>query len=424
MKKFDVLIVGAGIFGVTTAYYIKKQNPRLSVLLIDRNGQAGEGNTCRSAAGVRNTFSSPENQLLTNASIDQMKAIEMSGFKLNLRLIGYLWLMNKTQYGRATPAIAAMKRNGIEFTLLDSKELRRVPGLNVDAYDDEECKMMGLDPVACGLLGHNCGSVDPGALVAFYEEGFREMGGETRYSTDAKSLLWRAKEPLGLDNEPVVWQDAHVAGVETDKGEILADRIILATGAWASELLDPLGVDSHIRPKKRQFAQVKGKELEPFFNVKGFNDLQVLPFTILHKAGIYIKPEPREECMYVGCADDLGRRFDLDMTGERDYFQNEVLPVLMAVFPQFERARIENIVAGSYAYNTIDKNPYVFRAFPNVIVVTGDSGSGIMKSDSIGRIAAALHFDEEYALLYPDRPFKVSALGTKERAVTPEQFII
>jgi glycine/D-amino acid oxidase-like deaminating enzyme len=385
---------------------------------------AGEGNTCKSAAGVRNTFSSPENQMLTNSSIDFFRAIEETDFNLHLRLIGYLWMMDQEQYAHALPAIVSMKKNNIDFSLLESDELKKIPGLNVDKYDTEECEMLGLKPIQCGLLGRNCGSLDPSALVTWYEQEFRRLGGEVRYNTEVTELLVRPEEPLDLEGEPLVWQTPKLVGVQTTTEEILADTVILATGAWASHLLDPLGIDSHIRPKKRQFFQVKGSALDDLFTLDGFNNFNTLPFTILHKAGIYIKPEPKEECFYVGCADNLKRPFNLDDQPEREYYLDQIFPVLVEVFPQFENATIENMVAGSYAYNTIDKNPYVFRPMENLLLVTGGSGSGIMKCDSIGRIAAANYFKEEYAMLYPDRPFRVDKLATVTRSVTPEEFII
>jgi len=59
-----------------------------------------------------------------------------------------------------------------------------------------------------------------------------------------------------------------------------------------------------------------------------------------------------------------------------------------------------------------------------LMVVGGASGSGIMKADAIGRIAEALYSDEEHALLYGDRKFKVSDLGIKSRHVEPEKLVI
>jgi glycine/D-amino acid oxidase-like deaminating enzyme len=59
-----------------------------------------------------------------------------------------------------------------------------------------------------------------------------------------------------------------------------------------------------------------------------------------------------------------------------------------------------------------------------LIVVGGASGSGILKADAIGRIAAALYGGEEYALLFGDRRFRVSDLGLKDRSVEPEKLVI
>ena len=59
-----------------------------------------------------------------------------------------------------------------------------------------------------------------------------------------------------------------------------------------------------------------------------------------------------------------------------------------------------------------------------LIVVGGASGSGIMKADAIGRIAATLYSNEVYALLYGDRQFRVSDLSLKNRCVELEKLVI
>jgi len=40
---YDVLVVGAGIIGLSSAHHIKKSNPDLSVLVVDRNASAACG---------------------------------------------------------------------------------------------------------------------------------------------------------------------------------------------------------------------------------------------------------------------------------------------------------------------------------------------------------------------------------------------
>jgi len=422
---YDVLIVGAGVFGMSTAYYLKQTDRSLNILVIDREGGAGEGNTCKSAAGFRNTFSSPENVTLTNTSIDKFVDIEKKDkFNLNLRMCGYLWLMGIDKYKKSLDAINAMKQNGVDFSVLFAEELRSVPGLNIDEYSSDECKMLGLSRIKCGLLGKKCGSLDPGAIVSYYESEFKKLGGQTKYNTKAESLILEPKEKLDIPGEPLVWQEPTIAGVRTDKGEIRAKTTLIAAGAWEKELLDPIGIDSHIKPKKRQLFQVKGSSLEPLIKCHGFSDTGTLPFTIIQKSGIYIKPEPRENCIYVGCADDIGRAYNLNVEPEREYYENSILPVLVEVFPQFKNAQLASMIAGSYAYNTIDKNPYIFRPLEDLIVVSGDSGSGIMKCDAVGRIASALYWKDEFAILYPNVPFRVSKLGVTTRDVTFERFVI
>jgi FAD-dependent oxidoreductase domain-containing protein 1 len=79
--------------------------------------------------------------------------------------------------------------------------------------------------------------------------------------------------------------------------------------------------------------------------------------------------------------------------------------------------------AGLYEINSIDGQPIIFEE-NGVLVVGGASGSGILKADAIGTIAAALYNGEEYAYLYGDRKFKVSDLGLRNRSVEPEKLVI
>jgi glycine/D-amino acid oxidase-like deaminating enzyme len=79
--------------------------------------------------------------------------------------------------------------------------------------------------------------------------------------------------------------------------------------------------------------------------------------------------------------------------------------------------------AGLYSYNTIDSLPFVFRE-KNLIVVGGDSGSGIMKGDSLGRIVDAVYREEADAMLQGGIPYKASKLSFRERNVEREEWVI
>ena len=66
----EVIIIGAGILGLASAYHILKRSRQLDLLVLDRLKGPGRGNTARSAAAYRVMFSSPLNRLWPGAGRD------------------------------------------------------------------------------------------------------------------------------------------------------------------------------------------------------------------------------------------------------------------------------------------------------------------------------------------------------------------
>jgi len=423
----DILVIGAGVLGMSSAYYMKKRDPSKRIVVIDKYGGPGQGNSAKSEGGFRNIFTSSTNYLLADCSIDAFRHMEEElGHDVKLEFMGYLWLFSQRQYDAIRPAIEAILKRGDSVRVLSLDEVKEtVPCLVPEFGDDEEAELLSIEDVAVGVFGEKCGGLDADALVRAYEEMFVKLGGEVMYNTEATRLILRPVEELGLPGEPFVWQDTVVVGAETSKGEMRAEKTLVATGVWAQVLLDPLGLDSYQRPKKRQIFAFKDTKLEPFFKVEGLNEDGVIPLTILPKANILFRPELSEGSIWMACADNLGRRFELeeDPQPEEDYYTNNVYHVLVKYLPCFEDVRPMNMWAGQYAINSLDDIP-VIAPYPGMIYVGAASGSGIMKSDALGRIAAALYAGEEDAELFGGRIFKVADLGIHKRNVEREHFVI
>ena len=423
MKAYDIIVVGAGIIGMSSAYHLQKNNPDKKTLVVDKELGAGRGNTAKAAGMFRNTFSSRTSQVLSDTSINFYSHLQ-NEMNYDIRLIetGYLWLLSKQQLGEYSLIIKKMMERGIEIRILKRSELKRIPRLNLEFDKNfEETKYVGLENIHEGLLGTNCGELDQSELVKFYEEEFEKWGGDNLFNTEVNGLVITPKNEFG--GPPFVWQSPRINGVSTENGEIYGEKIVLATGAYSHELLDPIGIDSHSKPKKRQLFQLQGSDLEELLYVKGFNEEGILPFTILPKSGVYVKPDETGKGFWTGCADDLGRSFNLDVTPEKSFYEFNIRPILTKYLPQFESARIANKLAGLYACNTIDGNPYVFEGH-GLIVISGCSGSGIMKADAIGRIVDALYQEKGEAELYGNVKFKVSDIGVEKRNVENEEFTI
>jgi len=423
----DILVVGAGVLGLSTAHYMKKRDPTRRVVVVDRLGGPGQGNSAKSEGGFRNVFTSETNYLLADSTIDWFRHLEEDlGYDLKLHFIGYLWLFSEEQYDSIKPALEKIKERGTELRVLDKEELIEIiPCLVTEFGDDEEAELLNIPDVHIGVLGKKCGSLDADALVRAYEQKFLKLGGETMYGIEVKSLTLKPEIELEIPDEPFVWQDARVVGVETSKGEIKAGTTVVATGVWAEELLDPIGFPCYMRPKKRQIFVFKDPKLEPLLDVKGLSENGAMPLTILPKANILFRPELGDGSIWLACADNLGRVFGLedDPQPEEGYYTDNIYHALVKYFPCFGDVRPMNMWAGQYAINSFDENPVITDG-PGLIYVGAASGSGIMKADALGRIADALHAGEEHTELYGGHRFKVSDLGVKHRRVDHEEFVI
>ena len=433
--QFDVIVVGAGILGVASAYYLQKNNPDKTILLLDAQPDAGQANTAMSAAAIRNMFSSSTNQLLTDTSIDFFRHIQEDlNFDLTLHFCGYLWLLSEHQFQDVSVQnwMQRMEANEIAYRVMEESELNMLlPGLVTNFSGDEEAELMHLNNVDYGLFGAECGVLDPSLLVQFYKEAFIKLAKvKPHFNLPVEQLLLEAQPSLGLPGEPLVWQDKQVTGVKTPQGDLRASKVVLAIGPWTNSLLDPVGIPSYVKAKKRQLFMVAASDHPPLKELlfsKQFSDAGFIPFTILPSGGVYVRGVPEEKSLWIGCADKVGRAYkhimdDEDYKAERAYYEQSIYPVLSKYFPAFLNARPGNMWAGAYAYS-VDAIPLVYE-HSGVIVVTGASGSGIMKADALGRIADALYRSEPKTELYGGRTMKTTSLGLVNREVEVEQVLI
>ena len=305
-----------------------------------------------------------------------------------------------------------------------------------DFDSNKEAQLMALPRIDGGVYGPKCGRLDPDKLVRYYAQEFQRMGGRIAYNTDAERLLVGPAKSLGIDGEPFVWQDSRVEGVQVGgelNDRVMSETVVLACGAWGNELLEPAGIDGHVNSKKRQLFSVSAKAqkgLDQLLHTKGFNSLGLIPMVILPKAGVHFKPVSEEGDFWISCEDEVNRPFihlpDHDLaaySAEKEYYERSISPVLSAYFPQFRNAQVKAMWAGLYSYNTIDNLPFVFKQ-GNLIVLGGDSGSGIMKGDSLGRIADAVYRNEEEASLNGDVRYRASKIGFEKRNVEREEWVI
>ena len=122
----DILVIGAGVLGLSAAYHLKRSDPAKKSVVIDMYGGPGQGNSAKSTGGFRNVFSSETNFLLANSTIDFFSHLENIGYDLKLAKIGYLWLLSGRQDSNIKNMLKKIEKRGTEIKLIEKKTLRAV----------------------------------------------------------------------------------------------------------------------------------------------------------------------------------------------------------------------------------------------------------------------------------------------------------
>ena len=282
---------------------------------------------------------------------------------------------------------------------------------------------MGLEPVEHGVLGVKCGCVDTDALARSLESEFLKLGGEVAYNTTASGLILRPENELGVTGEPFVWQGTHIAGAETDRREIRAGTTVVAAGVWSERLLGAVGLNPMMRPMKRVMFVFKDPRLRRLWGAKGFSEHDALPFTHIPGMRVYLKADLAGGSIWLGCADDFGRRYGLedDPQPESSLYTNNIYHALVRYFPCFEGVRPVNMWADQRSINRYDTVPVV-APFSGMIYAGSATGSGITKFDALGRTVAVVYAGEKEVELYGGRRLDAASLGVEKRSVEKETF--
>ena len=396
---YDVVVVGAGILGLASAYHLLQADPGLDLLVLDRLPGPGRGTTARSAAAFRDMFTSPVNRHLAQGSISFYENLQETGVQLDLMKVGYLWLLRAAQVSRYAAALENLARAGVGFETLDRPELsRRLPELETaDIFQ--------------GLLGRGCGILNPNRLAGFYAQEVARLGGRFRYGVEVTGFVLNGQ---GL-----------IRGVQAGAEEIPAQQVLVATGPWLGVTMALAGLIVPVRPVKRQLFALSATEgpLRRLLYAQGFNAQDLLPFTILPD-GAYLRPAPAAHSFIIGYAnEDQTPGLEDRPLAEAEFFERRIRPQVEQYFPGFRGLQPAYSWAGHYEDHPPDSIAFVAR-LAGALVVGGASGSGIMKADSLGRVAAGLWAGREQVPLGDGGAFQVAAIGLTGRTLPPEEFVI
>ena len=412
-QRVDYLVVGAGVVGLSTAYHLARRCGGCRVLVVEKHPGPGHGDTGRSAAAFRAFFSDPVNMALAASSIAFYRRLQAEGHDLGMRFTGYLFALPEGGLERLRGPLGLLRQRGLGYRVLGAGELEEALGIRARVRGLEEAELMGLPDIAEGLLVEEAGVMRPERLVEYYAGAAAGEGVEFSYRTRVERLLVEAEPGLGAPGEPYPWQRVRVAGALLRGGErVEAEATIVAAGAEAYRLLEPVGVHPPGLPQKREVHVLRGPGVAEHLSRDPWG--RGTPFILL-PGGVYIRPVHEEASVWVGAGSRLGRPYawEEEPRPERGFYEYGVLPVLRAYLPGLAAAERVSSWAGFYDIST-DATPVVHRE-PGLVVVGGTSGSGIMKADALGRAAAAAALGEDTVVLHGGETLELEQLDYTRR---------
>jgi glycine/D-amino acid oxidase-like deaminating enzyme len=129
----DIVIVGGGIVGSASAYFLSMDAAAAGrrIIMIERDAAYAAGSTGRSAGGVRQQFSTPENiamSLFTLSVFRSLKAMLGADADVGFREQGYLLLASPETQPILAENVALQRSSGADIELLDGDGLAQPPG--------------------------------------------------------------------------------------------------------------------------------------------------------------------------------------------------------------------------------------------------------------------------------------------------------
>jgi sarcosine oxidase subunit beta len=226
MTTFDVIVIGSGVTGGSTAYHLARQGR--SVLVIERSSPASEPTASwASAGGVRRQGRHAAEALLAIESIDRWPSLEAElEADMGYHGGGNLYVGEGDEQDALVAAfVKRQQANGFtDVRLLDRKEaLEVVPGL--------------ADTVTSASFSPKDGQANPPLTTRAFAKAAQRHGATYWNDTITESLIV---------------EGGKVVGVKTSKGDVFAEAVVLAAGVWSDVIAQTAGIELPIKTRAPQ----------------------------------------------------------------------------------------------------------------------------------------------------------------------------
>ncbi len=358
--RAQYVVVGGGVIGTSIAYHLAKLGAT-DVVLVERK-QLTSGTTWHAAGEVVSGGTMSENfAWMCRYSRDLYDTIEEeTGLSTGFRQCGYLQLATTPRreegFRRETSFLRAY---GLDKHILSRAEVADL------------VPMIHTDDVLAGFYTPDEGRANPVDVTMSMAKGARMRG----------VRIFENTEVTGFTQ-----QGGTVTGVETERGTIECEKVVIAAGLWGRELSAKAGVMVPLQAAEHYYLLT-----EPIDGVDS-------DFPVVEDPESYGYFREEGGGMLVGMFEPVGAAWSLDGTPKDSAFA--VLPpnwdrmapfleVAMKRFPALEDAGIRTLFCGPESF-TDDLGPMLGEApeLRNFYLACGLNSIGILLGGGLGHVVA------------------------------------
>ena len=357
--EVDAVVIGAGVIGASIGYQLARHSD-LRVAIVDARAPVG-GISGRTFGQIRQHYS---NELMVRIAQRGFHCIgnwdsEVGYGDPGYARLGYMLLVTEDQLDGLQYNIDLGRGLGVDTRFVVGREITEIEPL------------VNADGLAGGAYEPDGGFIDVTKMVL-------------SWLTAATAAGAAVLAPVAVDQ--ILVSGGAVAGVATSAGEIRAPIVIAATGAWARDLLDPLGVEVPVERRRLDMAVFSQRPGAPALGTcitDGNSNLVIRPDMGRHVVAVAYPPE-------MPVVDD-----PLADASESDHSAHAVrLEAAIAErLPEMSVAATVSTTSGAYDVSP-DYHPILGWAaeiapVDGLYLAIGLSGHGLKLSPALGEIVAA-----------------------------------
>ena len=319
-KNYDVIIIGGGGHGLSTAYYLSNVYNINNVAVLEK-GWLGSGNIGRNTTIIRSNYLLPENEPFYEFSLKLWEGLEQdTNYNSMVSQRGVINIFHSDPQRDAFVRRGnAMLLSGADADLLNENALREL----CPYLDFENARF----PLKGALMQKRGGTVRHDAVAWGYARGADMKGVDIIQNCNVEGFIIK---------------NGICSGVRTSKGDIQAKKVASCVAGSSSQVMSTAGIRLPIESHVLQAFVSEG--LKP-----------ILDNVITFGAGHF----------YVSQSDKGGLVFGGDLDGYNSYAQRGNLPVVedvceggMAIMPMIGRARLLRMWGGVMDMS-MDGSPFI-----------------------------------------------------------------